>query len=210
MRRWALVVFACMMACGPGFAADKEEALYDVIFDMDQNKVRDRAVLVLVGPGRRDFSDLTKDRYVLEEGERVDLFIYLNSGDGPIDLAKPPTVRKEKIMSWDELSFVLPLTVNSRGSLQVVASNGFGNTFNTSETVTLVHRNGAVHVAGFARDFYNSRDDVSLHCSINYLTGKAVTRDNDGKDIVSSKRFKPVALDDWKADEASASCEAME
>jgi hypothetical protein len=163
-------------------------------------------VLVLVGPGRKDFGELTKERYMLDQGERVDLFIYLNVGDGPIDLTKVPTLRKDNLIGVDDLFFVMPLAVNARGSLRVVSSNGFGNTLNTTETLTIVHRDGRFVVAGFASDFYNSRDDSSIHCSINYLNGTSVSRSDSSKDKVTPHKLKAKSLSDWRNEDTGELC----
>jgi hypothetical protein len=189
-------IFCAVLWCFlPAFAAAKQEVLFDVIFDMDHEGALDRAVLV--GQGRTDAGSASKDFYQLYPGERADLLIYLNHGDGVLDLNKLPTLRKDNIISGDELAFVMPLAVNARGSLNVVSSNGFGNTFNTTETLTIVYRDGAFLVAGWAQDFYNSRQDESSHCSVNYLAGKAVKRVSTGKDVRLKGVFKPVPLTEW-------------
>lgn len=204
-RKYPMRIFLCLLmfflTLGPtaSFAASRQDVLFDVTFDMDRAGTWDRAVLVAVGPGRTDFSELTKDAYLLSDGERADLFIYLNYGDGPLDLTTPPTLRKENLINRDDLSWVMPLAVNLKGSLNVVSSNGFGNTFNTTEALTIVYRNEKFMVAGWAQDFYNSREEQSSHCSVNYLAGKAVKRVNEGKNIALKGQFKPVAVADWSA-----------
>jgi hypothetical protein len=206
-RLFSIVVVLSLLAL-PASATAKQDVLFDVIFDMDQNKVWDRAVLVVTGLGRTDFSPQTKDVYMLSKDEQVDLLIYLNAGDGTLDVSKPPTLRKEKVMDAEILPFVLPLKVNLKGSLQVQASNGFGNTFNLTETLTIVYRNGDFTVAGWAQDFYNSRDEQSRHCSVNYLTGKAVSRSNAGKNLPLAGNFKAVTLAQWSAAARPQTCDA--
>ena len=78
-----------LLSVAPAYADDKREALYDVVLDFNHDGVADRAVLVLVGPGRTDFGELTKERYGLSEGERVELAIYLGGGSAPVDPATP-------------------------------------------------------------------------------------------------------------------------
>jgi hypothetical protein len=205
--RLVLNFLLCLFAVCPAVAATREDVLFDVTFDMDHAGTSDRAALVLVGPGRTDFSEQTKDVYLLGEGERADLFIYLNHGDGPLDLTRPPTLRKNSLISRDELSFVIPLVVSQKGSLNVVSSNGFGNTFNTTQTLTIVYRDGKFRVAGWAQDSYNSREAQSSHCSVNYLAGKAVKRGTDGKDVRLKGVFKPIELEEWTTASEPAVCE---
>jgi hypothetical protein len=195
--RLVFVLLLCFFTSCPVFAAPRDDILYDVIFDMDHTGTSDRAVLMLVGQGRRDADNPSKDFYMLSDGERADLLIYLNHGDGPLDLNSQPAIRKDNIISGAELAFVMPLAANRKGSLNVVSSNGFGNTFNTTETLTIFYRDGTFMVAGWAQDFYNSREDESSHCSVNYLAGKAVKRVNTSKDVQIKGVFKPVTLADW-------------
>ena len=130
--RLMLSLLLCFSLVCPAVATPRHDVLFDVTFDMDHAGTGDRAVLVLVGPDRTDFSEGTKEVYLLGKGERADLLIYLNHGDGPLDFTKPPALRKKNLISPDELAFVMPLAVNQKGSLNVVSSNGFGNTFNTT------------------------------------------------------------------------------
>jgi hypothetical protein len=189
------------------YAAPKLELLFDALSDMDKNGVEDRAALVLVGPGRTEADNPSKDFYALAEDEHVDLFIYLNGGNGPLDITQVPTARKASLISADTLRFVLPLSGNAKGSINIVTSNGFGNTFNTTETLTIVWRKGTFMVGGWAQDFYNSRDEQSAHCSVNYLTGKAVRRKNAGKNLALKGVFKPVLLADWSAAAQPKGCD---
>ena len=205
--RLMLTLLLCFVLHCPAVAASHEDVLFDVTFDMDHAGTRDRAVLVLVGTGRSDAADPSKDFYQLGEDERADLLIYLNHGDGPLELSKPPTLRKDNIINRDELVFVMPPAVNLKGSLNIVSSNGFGNTFNTTETLTVVYRDGTFKVAGWAQDFYNSREEESSHCSVNYLAGKAVKRVNNGKDVRLKGIFKPSDLAAWTSANHAKVCE---
>ena len=206
MRLMLSLLLCCLVLC-PTLAVAREDVLFVVSFDMDHTGTSDRAVLVLVGQGRSDAADPSKDFYQLGEGERADLLIFLNHGDGPLELSKSPALRKDNVINRDELAFVIPPAVNIKGSLNIVSSNGFGNTLNTTETLTIVYRNGAFLVAGWAQDFYNSRDEVSSHCSVNYLAGKAVRRGNTGKDVKLKGVFKPVDLMAWITANQPAVCE---
>ncbi len=205
--RLMLSLLLCFFVVCPAAAAPREDLLFDVTLDMDHAGTSDRAVLVLVGPGRSDAENPSKDFYQLGESERADLLIYLNHGDRSLNIKSPPTLRKEDITNGDELAFVMPPAVSLKGSLNVVSSNGFGNTFNTTETLTIVYRDGTFMVAGWAQDFYNSREDKSSHCSVNYLAGKALKRVDTGKDARLKGVFKPVSLADWTTTDQPAVCE---
>jgi hypothetical protein len=205
--KWASLFPALLLTSLQAYAEPKQDVLFDVTFDMDHEGTWDRAVLVVVGPGRTDFGPQTKDVYMLSKGEQVDLLIYLNAGDGKLDISKQPSIRKENVIDAERPAFVMPLQVNAKGSLRVISSNGFGNTFNTTESLTIVHRNGTFSIAGWAQDFYNSREEQSQHCSVNYLTGKAVMRGNKGKDIPVKGVFKPVLLAEWSSATQPPICE---
>jgi hypothetical protein len=190
----------------PASAAAQERVLFDVNLDMDQVGTSDRAVLVATGVDASTASAKNEDFYRLAPGEQVDLLIYLNAGDGPLDVSRPPTTRKVRVVDGDTFPFVLPMKTNVKGSLQVISSNGFGNTFNSTETLTIVHRKGGFSIAGYARDYYNSREDQSSHCSVNYLTGKAVARKNEGRDVRLRIKVKPITLAQWEAERSSEIC----
>jgi hypothetical protein len=205
--RLVVIFFFCVFAVCPAVAASNQSVLFDVTFDMDQSGTQDRAVLVLAGTGQAVPDDAAREVYTLGQGEQADLLIYLDAGDGALDLTRPPTFRKDNLIHGEDLAFVMPLAVSAKGSLNVVSSNGFGNTFNTTETLTIVYRGGAFLVAGWAQDFYNSRDEKSSHCSVNYLAGKAVKRVNDGKDVRLKGVFKATGLKDWTLATRPAVCQ---
>jgi hypothetical protein len=205
--RLMLILLLCVGVVCQAVAAPREVVLFDVTLDMDHAGTSDRAVLVVVGPGRGDADNPSKDFYQLGAGERADLLIYLNQGDGSLDIGSLPALRKENIIARDDLAFVMPLAANRKGSLSIVSSNGFGNTFNTTETLTVVYRNGVFLVAGWAQDFYNSREEESSHCSVNYLAGKAVKRGNGGKDVRLKGAFKPIDLAAWATASQPAVCD---
>jgi hypothetical protein len=146
------------------------------------------------------------DFYQLADGERADLLIFLDVGDDALNVTDTPTFRKEGVALADGLRFVLQQQATAKGSLNIITSNGFGNTFNTTETLTIVHRNGRFMVAGWAQNFYNSREEQSTHCSVNYLSGRAVRRENQGKNVALKGKFKPVRLADWNVSETPEIC----
>jgi hypothetical protein len=195
-----------LMCAVPASAAPQERVLFDDILNMDQAGTWDRAVLVATGVGAGTEATKIEEFYQLAPGEQVDLLVYLNVGDGPLAAGTAPTVRKARIVDAEVFPFVLPMKSNAMGSLQVISSNGFGNTFNSTETLTIVHRKGVFSVAGYARDYYNSREDLSSHCSVNYLSKKAVTRKNQGKDVRLNIKVKPITLAQWSAENSMQIC----
>jgi hypothetical protein len=149
----------------------------------------DRAVLKLAGPKAAVFSDAAKEFYILGEGESADLEIYRGGRD------EPDIVKKDMVPA-DGLRFAMPLEGTDKGSLNVVTSNGFGNTGNETETLTIVYRDGKFVVAGYATS-WSLREDSS-DCSINFLTNRAVKREGDdavGKTLKA--RFRIVPLAEW-------------
>jgi hypothetical protein len=193
MLRLAAVML-CLCA-PPAFAA--EQVLYEIPLEMNRNAEMDRAMLVIVGNTITIEEGKPLDTYPLEDGQRADLLIFLDVGDDALNITDTPTIRKEFIALRDGLNFIMVPEATAKGSLNIITSNGFGNTFNTTETLTIVWRDGAFRIGGWALDTHNSREDASSHCSINYLSGKAVKRENEGKPTPIKGRFKPVLLADW-------------
>ena len=200
-----ILVAASAWAASACLAAAQESVLYDLTLDVDKDGSMDRAVLVLVGPSPAEFTDAAKEFYILAEGERADLYVYLGGGDADLDISQQPDLLKESLVTSDQLKFAMPLGTNSKGSLNVVSSNGFGNTGNVTETLTIVYRDSRFLVAGLEVD-WSLREDSS-ECSINFLSGKAVKRLNDEKGLVLKARFKPIPLTDWSDETRPTVCE---
>jgi hypothetical protein len=189
---------ACALClCAPMAAHAAEKVLFEIPLELNRNSEQDRAMLVIVGDTSDIKDGVALDTYPLAEGQRADLLIFLDVGDDALNVTDTPAFRKQGIALRDGLNFVMVPEARGRGSLNIITANGFGNTFNTTETLTIVYRDGEFRVAGWAQDSYNSREDQSAHCSVNYLTGKAVKRGNDGKKIAIRGKFKPVLLADW-------------
>ena len=204
MLRLALLA---IFALSPTAALAAEQVVFEVTLDMNGNGESERAMLVIVGDKLNIKEGEPAEFYVLEDGQRADLLLYLDYGDDPLYLSDMPTFRKENIALRHGLNFVFVPETKGKGSLNIITSNGYGNTFNTTETLTIVYRNGAFRVGGWATDSHNSREDASTHCSVNYLANKAVKRENDGKDKRIKGKFVPRLLSDWKVDEPPVVCE---
>jgi hypothetical protein len=189
------------------FAA--EQVLYEIPLEMNRNDEADRAMLVIVGDTINIEEAKPLDFYQLEQGQRADLLIFLDVGDDALNVTDTPSIRKQGIAVFDSLRFVMPQETNAKGSLNIITSNGFGNTFNTTETLTVVYRDKHFIVAGIATDVYAQGEDA--HCSINFLSGKAMIRRlDDSKNMPLKGSFKQTfTLDDWSQDTRPTACDAL-
>lgn len=212
----AIVVLA--VAAGHAHAEQKREALYEIALDIDRDGRMDRAVLVLVGPGRTDFHPLTAERYGLSPEESVELYVYLATGDEKLDLSRKPDFLKTGIIN-EETPWVEPLESTAKGSLVVTSVYGWGARQSQGESITIVHRGGEFLVAGYSKGWEwgnevhkpNGDWDVETTiggCDINFLTGKGVVTDgldDQGRPIKGT--FKPIKLADWPAWKYPKACE---
>ena len=205
----------------PAFAGDKSEALYEITLDIDRDGKSDRAVLVLVGPGRTDFDPLTKERYGLSEEESVDLHIYLGTGDDKLDLSREPAFVKKAIIDREKTNWVQPLEKSDDGSLVVTSVYGWGARKSWGESLTIVHRGGDFLVGGYAKDWEWANEvrkadgtlDVETAiggCDIDFLTGKAVASQGlDEEETPIEGKFTPVKFADWPAAPLPEACEVQ-
>lgn len=196
----------------------KREALYDVALDMDRDGKMDRAVLVLVGPGRTDFDELTKDRYGVGEGERVDLHVYLGAGDVTPDVSQKPSFTKQNIVDLERTNWVLQPEARGQGSLVISAAYGWGARKSMGDSITIIYRDGSLQVAGYTLDWEWATEvnepefDVKTSdgiCDINFLSGRGdVSFNGDAKKPLKGK-FKAVSLADWSAKTRPMICDSM-
>ena len=206
----------------PAFALAEQkpriEALYDITLDIDDDGKTDRAVLVLVGPGRTDFGPLTAERYGLSEGESVDLYLYLDAGEETLDLARKPNFVRKAIVDTEETSWVQPLERNGGGSLLVTSVYGWGARQSWGEILTIAYRKGEFLVAGYSRGWEwgnevrkpNGDWDVETTiggCDINFLSGKGVVSDELDESKPIKGKFTPVKLADWSTANRPEACE---
>lgn len=215
-------IVALAMAALPALAEDKakrREALYEIALDIDRDGRMDRALLVLVGPGRTDFNPLTAERYGLSEDESIDLYIYLAAGDEKLDLARKPAFLKAELIDPEQTPWVQPLESTAKGSLVVTSVYGWGARQSWGESITIVHRDGEFLVAGYGKGWEwstevhkpNGEWDVETAiggCDINFLTGKSImTNGLDDKGRRIKGTFKPLRLLDWPAWNRPKACE---
>ncbi|WP_394892954.1 hypothetical protein ACG873_15890 [Mesorhizobium sp. AaZ16] len=215
-RHAALFLIAVLAAFAPpALAEEKTEALYEATLDLDRDGKMDRAVLVLVGPGRTDFHPLTEERYGLSPGERVDLNIYLAGGEEKLDLSRKPSFAKKAIADTDRTPWVQPLESDGDGSLAVTSVYGWGASKTWGETLTIAYRDGEFVVADYAKDWdWNTHtadgnvETVIGGCEIDFLAGKGVvTQGLDEENQPIEGTFTPVKLADWTGDILPGACE---
>jgi hypothetical protein len=219
-RHAVLFLIAALAAFpAPAFGEKKTEALYEVTLDIDKDGKADRAVLVLVGPGRTDFHPLTEERYGLSAGESVDLFVYLAAGDGKLDLSRQPSFLQKDIVDPERTSWVQPLESENDGSLIVTSVYGWGARQSWGESLTIVYRGGEFLVAGYTKDWEWSSEirkadgewDVGTTiggCEIDFLSGKGVQSEGlDGESEPIEGKFEPVRLADWSGGDLPDACD---
>ncbi len=215
-----IVLMASGIFTMPAFAGETREALYQATLDIDRDGKMDRAVLVVVGGsgGRTDFGPMSGDRYGLEAGESVDLYIYLAAGNEKLDLSHQPTLLKKAIVDREQTNCVQPLETTDRGSLVVTAVYGWGARQTWGESLTIVHRRGEFLVAGYTRDWEwgnevhkadGSWDVETLigGCDINYLMGKGVAYHVLDQYQPMKGSFKLVKLADWAVGKRTKACD---
>ena len=214
----AVVSFCAVALPAVAEVALKHEALYDVTLDIDGDGKMDRAVLVLVGPGRADFGELTKDRYGIGEGERVDLHVYLGEGAAPLDISRKPSFVKENIVDVEQTNWVQPPESRGKGALVVTSVYGWGASKSMGEGLTIIYRGGEFLVAGYTLDWEWATAvntpvfDVKTSdgtCDINFLAGKGdVSFDGNAKKPLKGK-FKTTRLADWSEKKRPKICDSM-
>lgn len=213
--RIALVLLAMPAIPTIAGAATKNEVLYQISLDIDRDSKPDKAALVLVGPGRTDFHELTSERYGLNEDERVDLYIYLGKGGENADLRQKPDFIKQQIVDPERVPWVQPLELSKSGSLLISAAHQWGASHDWTEILTVVYHNGEPVVAGFTMGWsWNSllADDtyetLEGECDVNFLTGKGtLTKDVDKPRPIKGV-FKPVKLADWTSAKIPQACDS--
>jgi len=197
-------VFFLLMLCGalasPARADPK--ALFEIALDIDHDGKVDRAVLVGV-EGTGSYGP-NNDWFMFGADERVALHIYLGTGDAPLDLPRKPSFLKPGVIRGERQNQIFPLQARNGSLIITTAYNLYSNW--AQETLTIVHRKGALLVAGFSRstDMKSGEQDS---CDINFLTGKGVVQKGvDGKARPLKQRFKPVKLAVWSTQSIPKAC----
>lgn len=214
LKHRALCFIAVAGAFAAGSPARAQEpplsapmALFEIALDIDNDGKIDRAVLVseiMASAATGGFSS-GKDWYMLERNERADLYIYLGTGDAPLDLTRKPDFIKQAIATRERNNQVFPLEKNDKGSLVVKSAfNLFSN--NADETLTIVHRDGEFLVAGLTYS-YEWKDGTQGGCDINFLAGNGVvTKGVNGKPKPVKEKLSTVKLADWSEKKYPKAC----
>jgi hypothetical protein len=177
-----------VLAIAPTSALAEEKPSSDptteITLDIDHDGRLDRAALVR-----------------LPESADADLYIYLGTGSGKLDLSRQPSILKKKLAH----GHVLGLTSSAKGSL--IVKYGCGGCSNDDESsLTIVHRGGDFLVAGFA-NAWEWRDRGSGGCDINFLSGKGVFWHGlNGKKKPIAAKFAPIRLADWSVERLPKAC----
>ncbi|MCW6512962.1 FG-GAP repeat domain-containing protein [Lichenifustis flavocetrariae] len=155
----------------------------EITLDIDRDGKMDRAMLVRNG-----------------ESASVDLYIYLGTGDGPIDVSRKPTILKKNIASGAAAA------IDGDGDGSLILSYGCGGCSNDSETkLRIVYRSGKVLIGRYTLD-WDTRSGIG-RCDINFLTGKGfVTHGLVGSETRIKVRSSPIALSVWSEDLTQKAC----
>lgn len=214
------IAFALLAMTGGSAIAGtgtKSEVLYQTSLDIDRDGKPDKVALVLVGPGRTDFHELTRDRYGLGGDERVDLYIYLGKGGENADLSRKPDFIKQRIADPERVPWIQPLEVSQSGSLLISAAHQWGASHDWTEILTVVYRNGEPVVAGFTMGWHwnslladNTFETLEGACDVNFLTGKGTLATDEGTPEPIKAVFKPVKLADWTSANIPEACDSWQ
>ena len=201
MKRRLVAIVILAVASAAASPARAEKALFEITLDIDHDGKMDRAVLV-AGEGTGSYSP-DKDWFMLGADERVDLYIYLDVGDAPLDLARKPTFLQRGIVG-ERQNQVFPLEARN-GSLIIKTAYNLHSNW-APETLTIVHRGSEFLVAGWTRD-YDMKGGAQGGCAINFLTGRGVvSKGAGGKAKALKQRFQPVKLAAWSRRPVPKAC----
>lgn len=208
--RLVLTLVLCFFVACPAVAASRREVLFEATLDMDADGTLDRAVLVLVGPGRDLTWDLSRGHYPLTIGETVDLAIYLGAGDAPVNLAKPPTILQQNITFREYAGWVQSLEVVNKHSLKVGWNYQPGSTNDLDERLTIAWRKGQFLVVGL--DIYWENHGLNGNCQLNLSTGDGSRANGEfpAPKPTFRAKVKPVPLETWSEKTWPAQCDRGE
>jgi hypothetical protein len=205
---WLCIV--TLLLCPSAFAAEKRDTLFEVSLDMDADGKLDRAVLVLMGPGRDLTWDLSRGHYPLTEGDTVDLAIYLSAGGALVDLAKPPTILKRNILDREYAGWVQSLDVVNLHSLKVGWNYQPGSSHDLEESITIAWRKGQFLVVGLDT-FWENPNGIG-NCQINLSTGEGnrAAGEHPAPKPTFKAKVKPVPLQNWSEKTRPKQCDQNE
>ena len=187
----------------------KREALFEATLDMDADGTLDRAVLILVGPGRDTTWDLSRGHYPLTTDDTVDLAIYLGAGDAPLDITKPPTILKQNIADRDYAAWLQSLDVVNTRSLKVGWNEQPGSSHDLEERLTIAWRKGKFLVVGIDT-FWENPNGIG-NCQLNLSTGDGSRSEGEfpAPKPTFKAKVKPVPLEKWSAKTWPKQCDQI-
>jgi hypothetical protein len=197
--RLMLPLLLCLVVACPAVAAPRRDVLFEASLDMDADGKLDRAVLVLVGPGRDTSWDLSRGHYPLTTDDTVDLAIYMGAGDAPIDITKPPTILKQNIADREYAGWLQSLEVVNKRSLKVGWNEQPGSSHDLEERLTIVWRKGHFLVVGIDT-FWENPNGIG-NCQLNLSTGQGSRSEGEfpAPKPTFKAKVKPVPLEKWSA-----------
>ncbi len=188
-------------------AETKREVLFEATLDMDADGTMDRAVLILVGPGRDTTWDLSRGHYPLTTDDTVDLAIYLGAGDAPLDITKLPTILKQNIADRDYAGWLQSLDVVNKRSLKVGWNAQPGSSHDLEERLTIAWRKGKFLVVGLDT-FWENPNGIG-NCQLNLSTGEGSRSEGEfpAPKPTFKAKVKPVPLETWSAKTWPTQCD---
>ncbi len=208
----ALVLLVLSASLAPAMAGSdpKPKSLFDVVLDFDGDGAMDRAVIIATGEHDGDWDPLEGYAYGLQESEEVELAIYLGGGASPLDITKAPSFQAGYLVDEDQYSWIQPMDVTARNSLQLSTAYAPGASNTAEQVLTLVWRGGEPVVAGYSIG-WETRNGAGT-CDVNLLTGKALLFegfDLSGPGKRLKGKFKPVPLRDWSEQTRPKACDEI-
>jgi hypothetical protein len=178
----ALAVAACVGVSAPAASQTADKPQREIRLDLD-------------GDGKLDLA-----RVVGAPPRRWDLHVFMGVGDDAVAPERQPDIVKQ------EIAENFSAEVRARGRSLVVTDDCGGCTINAVTSLTIVHRQGALIVAGLDVD-WEIRED-SGRCGINFLTGKgAVATPSEGRPVPIRKKLSPRPLASWDFYDGRELCE---
>jgi hypothetical protein len=208
--RLMLTSLLCFFVVCPAVAAPLREVLFEATLDMDADGKLDRAVLVLVGPGRDTTWDLSRGHYPLTTDDTVDLAIYLGTGDAPVDISKPPTILKKNIADREYAGWLQSLDVVNKRSLKVGWNAQPGSSHDLEERLTIAWRKGRFLVVGI--DVFWENPNGIGNCQLNLSTGEGSRAEGEfpAPKPTFKAKVKPIVLEKWSAKTWPTQCDQSE
>jgi hypothetical protein len=189
MKKTALLIILCSIA---GFTAVCAQAQTPARSPLDD---RHAVTLDIDRDGKPDGAELLRNSATNE----LDLVIKPSNWNNNPRLSRSLAVTKQSIAAGLVLDFA------AKGNSLVVTTGCGGCSNDVSTTLTIVHRGGALVVAGYTLA-WETRSSSGT-CDVNFLTGKGTLQRDGGKARVLRGKFSPIKLDEWSDEKRPKECE---